>query len=75
MESLMLLCCNKMVHFPIFSFSEFQIELIRFINNFITPNWLPESYKNTFITWALKSVKLKLIHQIPPKIEENGVIS
>lgn len=75
MESPMLLRCNKMVHFPIFSFFKFQKELIRFTNNLITPNWLPESYKSTLITWSLKVVKLKHINQILPQIEQNGVTS
>lgn len=74
MESLTLLCCNKMVHFPIFSFLNFQMVLIRFINNWVTLNWLPESCKTSFTTCSLKAIKLKLIQQIPPKIEESGFV-
>ena len=67
MESLMLLWCSEMLHFPIFSFFNFQTVLIRFINNLTTPNWLPESSKNTFTICSLKAIELKLIHAIPPK--------
>lgn len=61
-EPLTLLCCHKMVHFPIFSRFTFQVVLIRFINNVTTPNRLPASYQNTSATCSLKGVKLPTAH-------------